>query len=95
MYLNRAENEIIRKLQCKYCSREISCIHNNFNLPKTSSLEKLHPIIDEAGILRVGGRLSHAITSYDVKYPVVRHAATSLYCWYVTATLLLDIWSEK
>ena len=44
-------------------------------------LNKLHPLLDEFGILRVGGRLENALISYEAKHPVVlpyQHHVTNL-----------------
>ena len=43
-------------------------------------LRQLNPFVDEAGFLRVGGRLYHAGLSYDKTYPMIlpkRHPLTA------------------
>ncbi|XP_062557830.1 uncharacterized protein LOC134222688 [Armigeres subalbatus] len=40
-------------------------------LPKKFSLKNGHPIIDEKGILRLGGRHHHSNESYQTKHPIV------------------------
>ena len=40
-------------------------------MKKTSSLYRLDPFLDEKGVLRVGGRLTHASTPYHVKHPMI------------------------
>ena len=41
------------------------------NLKITNHMRKLHPLLDEMGILRVGGRLENALIDYDAKHPVI------------------------
>lgn len=43
-----------------------------------SELISLHPIIDDDGILRVGGRLKHAACAYEQKVPVIIPPKTRL-----------------
>ena len=40
-------------------------------LQNTSSLFRLDPFVDDEGILRVGGRLTRASVSFDLKHPVI------------------------
>lgn len=48
-----------------YFKKELTLIKNSKSLPARSVLTKLSPYCDENGILRVGGRLKHALLSYD------------------------------
>jgi len=44
-------------------------------------MRKLHPLLDDVGILRVGGRLENALITYEAKHPIIlpyRHHATDL-----------------
>lgn len=44
-------------------------------------MRKLHPQLDDKGILRVGGRLENALIKYEAKHPVIlpyRHQVTDL-----------------
>lgn len=43
----------------------------NSSMKKTSSLYRLDPFLDEDGVLRVGGRIRHALVSYDLKHPII------------------------
>lgn len=48
---------------------------------RNRQLIKLHPFLDEEGILRVGGRLRHADRSFDFKHPIMlpsKHPLTFL-----------------
>lgn len=50
-------------------------LNNEFN---NSELQSLRPIIDDDGILRVGGRLKHAACAYEQKVPVIIPPKTRL-----------------
>lgn len=69
----QAKLVVIKFLQAKVFSREIKILEAKKVVAKTkdSKLYKLSPLLDE-GVLRVGGRLSHAVL-----HPYVRHAATT------------------
>ena len=41
------------------------------NLKMAGHIHKLHPLLDEMGILRVGGRLENALIDYDTKHPII------------------------
>ena len=44
-------------------------------------MRKLHPFLDDVGILRVRGRLENALIKYEAKHPIIlpyRHHATDL-----------------
>ena len=41
------------------------------NLKMAGHKRKLHPLLDEMGILRVGGRLENALIDYDAKHPII------------------------
>lgn len=40
-------------------------------LGRTSPLIKLSPFLDSTGLLRVGGRLKHALLAYDERHPLI------------------------
>jgi hypothetical protein len=37
----------------------------------STGLQRLHPFIDEQGVLRVGGRLRHSTLNYTAKHPII------------------------
>ena len=41
-------------------------------------LAKFNPFIDDRGLLRIGGRISRAVSSYDVKHPIILPAKSSV-----------------
>ena len=69
-----AELSIIKMVQQATLSQEIQCIqrHKNTQIKdKANKLYKLSPFLDDQGILRVGGRLTHAALHPHVKHPAV------------------------
>jgi hypothetical protein len=67
----QAENLIIRSVQYEVFADKIELITKRKAPPKGSPLTKLNPIIDESGILHVGGRLSRADLSDKERHPVI------------------------
>ena len=55
-----AEKTIIRLLQAKHFPDEYQKLRNGKPIPKGSALHKLTPILDERGLIRVGGRLEYS-----------------------------------
>ena len=41
------------------------------NLKIPAYMRKLHPFLDDIGILRVGGRLENALINYEAKHPII------------------------
>jgi hypothetical protein len=68
---NEAEQFIIGEVQKEFYVKELKCIKNQTSLPKDSPILKLNPVIDEQGMLRVGGRLSRAEISIKEKHPLI------------------------
>ncbi|XP_046550033.1 uncharacterized protein LOC124259858, partial [Haliotis rubra] len=75
--LEEAERSVISYVQRQTYGEEITCLKRRKSdgtglksMPKTSTLFKLDPILDE-GILRVGGRLERAQLQYNAKHPVI------------------------
>lgn len=68
-----AELVVIKLLQAKVFSKEIKSLEAKKAVAKTkdSKLYKLNPLLDEEGVLRVGGRLSHATLHPHVKHPAI------------------------
>lgn len=60
---------LIKHVQNTNFSQEILCIKNKELLPKR--LKRLNPILDAAGMLRVGGRLCHSELSFNQKHPLL------------------------
>ncbi|KAK3104599.1 hypothetical protein FSP39_005889 [Pinctada imbricata] len=66
-----AELHIIRNIQACAYDDEIGLIPEKKPLPATSNIIALYPVLDDRGILRVGGRLSNAPLSIDERHPII------------------------
>ncbi|KAL6417083.1 hypothetical protein ACFW04_012998 [Cataglyphis niger] len=54
------------------CSKEeLRKLARGTSLPSRNNLVKLAPFTDPLGILRVGGRIKHALLAYDEKHPTI------------------------
>lgn len=66
-----AELMVINMVQETAFSQEIQSLQRHKMLTKDNKLHKLCPFLDDHGILRVGGRLTHAALHPNVKHPVI------------------------
>ncbi|CAG2248294.1 Aladin [Mytilus edulis] len=66
-----AQKFIIRVVQREVYDSELSCLKENLCVSKTSSILTLNPVLDNDGLLRVGGRLSRADISSNEKNPII------------------------
>ncbi|XP_061707831.1 uncharacterized protein LOC133518217 [Cydia pomonella] len=62
---------IVRFVQQRSFAQEIEIILNNHSNSLPKAFRKLSPFMDDAGLLRVGGRLSRASLDFDVKHPLL------------------------
>ena len=69
--IEEAEVQILKYVQRKHFSDEISELKNRGKVAKNSPVYSLEANIGEDGLLRVGGRLTHAPVSYNTKHPVI------------------------
>ena len=80
--LSEAEQFIVRVVQTEAFGEELSCIVQGRPLPRNSPLLSLNPILDECGLLRVGGRLNRSGLENREKHPIIvpgrHHIATLL-----------------
>ena len=74
--LRRAENEVWRYMQLVEFGFEYSTLVKGQPLPRKNFLTKLSPFIDNFGLMRAKGRLSHANISEDAKYPIILRAGS-------------------
>lgn len=65
--ITNAKQAWIRKKQSKYYSVEIKLIQQNRALPMKSTILSLKPVLDDQDILRVHGRIKHALLPYPKK----------------------------
>jgi hypothetical protein len=71
---------IIKLLQRVKFAEELVSMETKSAINKTSKLKALNPFRDNAGLIRVGGRLNNADISYDQKHPILlpKHQVTQL-----------------
>lgn len=69
--LTKAEHVIIKSVQQEAYAEEIKCLQRRQDLPACSALNKLHPVMDECGLLRVGGRITRANLPKDEAHPIL------------------------
>lgn len=76
--LNETLNGCIKQVQAINFKEEIKQLKSQGYVPKTSKLRNLCPIIDDNGILRVGGRIQKSQTDYDNQHPIILPATSHL-----------------
>ncbi|XP_053367622.1 uncharacterized protein LOC128541295 [Clarias gariepinus] len=80
--LTQARMIVVRTVQQETFSEELKRLAGNEEVSKHSIIRKLNPILDEDGVIRVGGRLSAADTCWEEKHPIIipknNHIATLL-----------------
>ena len=72
--LMNAEEEIVKAVKRLAYADDITSLEqvdSTKSLKRKSPLFKLHPYVDDRGILRVGGRLERGSFSVDLKHPVI------------------------
>lgn len=79
--INQAQLRIIRLIQMLNFPKEVHNLQHKHHITDNSKLKNLNPFMDKSGILRVGGRLSHADIPYSQKHQIIlpqSHAYTTL-----------------
>ncbi len=70
--IQEAEKAIIKMVQAKHFPKEVSRLNTEGKLLKSSSIARLDPVLDRAGLLRVGGRLHKGKSlNLQVKHPII------------------------
>ncbi|KAL7306684.1 hypothetical protein TKK_0001357 [Trichogramma kaykai] len=70
--LRYATETLIKRVQLTYLQVEFDHVKRKLQLPKKSPLRSLKPMVDNKGLLRVGGRLVNAPSLfYDEKHPII------------------------
>ena len=69
--LNHATCYWVKVIQNESWNSEIDAIKGGSRLKQTSRILTLKPFIDEAGILRVGGRQENTKLSFDNRHPII------------------------
>ncbi|KAG7305534.1 hypothetical protein JYU34_009613, partial [Plutella xylostella] len=78
--ITASELEDAMQVLCKIVQSDMFCkqksiLSNKKPLPSKDKLLSLNPFVDDAGIIRVGGRLSNTNYAYDTKHPILLHAS--------------------
>lgn len=79
--LVQAKTVAILSVQRSVFPEEYNVLMEKRNIPKNSPLAMLNPVLDENGLIRVGGRLAHAQLNSEERNPVVlpgRHHISTL-----------------
>lgn len=79
--LERARNAIIRKVQMDSFLQELKDLQKKGIIDTKSPLQQLNPFIDQDGLIRVEGRLTHAEIPRTQQHPVVlpaKHHITTI-----------------
>ena len=69
--LSAAESEIIRQVQRDYFGDDLDKLSNGRPVAKASNISRLNPVLDQKGILRVGGRLSNSSVDQNIRTPII------------------------
>ncbi|XP_055701660.1 uncharacterized protein LOC129800941 [Phlebotomus papatasi] len=91
--LDSARETIIKAVQAQSFAEEIQEISRGKEkkVSRDSSVRKLHPILDDRGLVRVGGRIERAETTFDHKHPILlpyKHHFTDLVAQHFHTTTL-------
>lgn len=63
--LDDARWQWIRLVQAENLKSTLIVLRQGRTIPKSNQLNRLTPFLDQQGLLRVGGRLKHALLAYD------------------------------
>ncbi|XP_055905489.1 uncharacterized protein LOC129940981 [Eupeodes corollae] len=69
--ISSARTRLIVYVQKEFFAEDISRLTKGDTVSKRSKLARLSPIVDEKGILRVGGRLENADLPYSQRHPII------------------------
>jgi hypothetical protein len=69
--LNKARVAILKIIQRQHFNTELTDLKNNKTIRKDSKLIALSPFLSKEGLIRVGGRLTHAPINFNQKFPIV------------------------
>lgn len=87
--LARAKCVIMHSIQCDLFKAELKCFKEGKALPKQSPLKRFNPMVDEDGLIRVGGRISASDLPRDECHPII------VPCTHHIATLLVRYYHEQ
>ncbi|RYE16478.1 MAG: hypothetical protein EOP45_17430, partial [Sphingobacteriaceae bacterium] len=67
----QAMEYFIQKEQQAHYNGALTALKKGESVPVKCSLDRLHPCLDQNGIMRVGGRIDRAEIDYEMKHPVI------------------------
>ena len=76
--IRQAENWMLRESQTRSFSKEQKALLKNKQLPPSSRLLALNPLLDKDNLLRVGGRLSNSALSQSQQHPIIADSKDTL-----------------
>ncbi|XP_024884621.1 uncharacterized protein LOC112462817, partial [Temnothorax curvispinosus] len=79
--IEQAETIILKTVQREVFLKEMRALEQQQSIPKGSKLSSLSPILDQEGVIRVGGRLSQADIPETQKHPILlpaKHHVTTI-----------------
>ncbi|XP_066595459.1 uncharacterized protein [Prorops nasuta] len=91
VFLNTRELEntriaVIRLAQRTAFLEELNCLKHSRPIAKSSVIYKLRPFLDDQGVIRVGGRLTHSALQYPAKHPPILPKSSNLSQLYIRYT---------
>ena len=70
--LEETELDVIRASQMEAFPQDYEALFKQKEIPKSSKILCLNPVLDEDRLIRCNGRLKHAkFLPYDVKFPII------------------------
>lgn len=66
-----ALNTLVQSAQSLHFAQELQALRQGSNTAKGSKLRRHHPFLDDNGLLRLGGRLEHAMLAYNERHPLI------------------------
>ncbi len=69
--LDRATTYWIKVIQGTFWHKEIECLRKGLKIAQSSTILSLNPMLDDIGVLRVGGRQRNTKFSYNSRHPII------------------------
>lgn len=69
--LSAAKEVFVKVLQARFFNVEIQSLKEGKSVSRSSKLSKLSPFLDQAGVLRIKGRLQLSELAFESKHPVI------------------------
>jgi hypothetical protein len=67
----KSNNVIVKSIQKRSFAEEYHQLSTGGGIEKNSTIRNLSPVLDENGVIRVGGRIRNANLAYNQKHPVL------------------------